>query len=469
MMMLAGDAGWHLPITQSILLENFQMNVLDKLMFAGIQSHYDDADRFQQPIYSIRLFSDSRLSFGGQLFGYTNGSFFIPMPRGCVTVMEAKSYAANGLKHCVRPCDMTGKSAGMILRRIQPQARKKAEKYFLEESMTWMRCLTLGEASIRPDPLTQGIMTMQTVPGKAHRGSPGKGKASMRSTPQELEQHRHRADAIAAALALSCIVRRIEAAERLGIDFHTQESASIYGVLDDIAAFCERTGSPSAVPQQRQRQRHGVGVGVPAALGSTNAKAGTFKNTVHWTEECNELQAEEAHDEQKATRERKVDLGNKVSRSTVPPHVSDTAVELQPTTIQQRSLASPSKSNLSDMPKIRTPAKRTATPSSAHRNFVQQSDASTLPIKRARTSDDVLHAHSSKKKKASSTKPSSSRAAPLLCFGCLEGVDPGHGDLPKWIWTCHGGCHRTYHTACVPPTTHAVAIGAMCSDCSNLT
>ena len=30
------------------------------------------------------------------------------MPRGCVTVMERGGYAANGIKHCVRPVDMTG-------------------------------------------------------------------------------------------------------------------------------------------------------------------------------------------------------------------------------------------------------------------------------------------------------------------------------------------------------------------------
>ena len=36
----------------------------------GIQSHFDDPDRFEQPIYSLRLFSDSRLSFGTQLYGY---------------------------------------------------------------------------------------------------------------------------------------------------------------------------------------------------------------------------------------------------------------------------------------------------------------------------------------------------------------------------------------------------------------
>lgn len=39
---------------------------------------------------------------------YTNGAFSVDMPRGCVTVMHEGGYAANGLKHCVRPMDMTG-------------------------------------------------------------------------------------------------------------------------------------------------------------------------------------------------------------------------------------------------------------------------------------------------------------------------------------------------------------------------
>ncbi len=35
----------------------------------GIQAHFDDAGRFERPILSMRLFSDSRLSFGTQLYG----------------------------------------------------------------------------------------------------------------------------------------------------------------------------------------------------------------------------------------------------------------------------------------------------------------------------------------------------------------------------------------------------------------
>ena len=34
----------------------------------------------------------------------------------CILCMEEGSYAANAIKHCVRPCDMTGKSAALILR-----------------------------------------------------------------------------------------------------------------------------------------------------------------------------------------------------------------------------------------------------------------------------------------------------------------------------------------------------------------
>lgn len=86
----------------------------------GLGQHFDDAVRFSQPIFTVRLFSDSRLSFGNQLYGYCNGAFTIPLPRGCIAVMEENSYAANGIKHCVKPSDMTGKSAAFILRQIHP-------------------------------------------------------------------------------------------------------------------------------------------------------------------------------------------------------------------------------------------------------------------------------------------------------------------------------------------------------------
>lgn len=82
----------------------------------GLAQHYDDASRFKQPIFTIRLFSDSRLSFGSQYYGFCNSGFFAPLPRGCICIMTESSYAANGIKHCIRPTDMTGKSAAIILR-----------------------------------------------------------------------------------------------------------------------------------------------------------------------------------------------------------------------------------------------------------------------------------------------------------------------------------------------------------------
>ena len=43
--------------------------------------------------------------------------------------MESESYSANGIKHCVRPCDMAGKSCAIILRQIHPETAKEAIKF----------------------------------------------------------------------------------------------------------------------------------------------------------------------------------------------------------------------------------------------------------------------------------------------------------------------------------------------------
>lgn len=51
------------------------------------------------------------------------------MSRGCITVMEEGSFAANGIKHCIRPVDMTGKSAAFILRQMHPNCVEDALRY----------------------------------------------------------------------------------------------------------------------------------------------------------------------------------------------------------------------------------------------------------------------------------------------------------------------------------------------------
>ena len=115
----------------------------------GLAQHFDDATRFKQPIFTVRLFSDSRLSFGSQFYGYCNGAFTIPLPRGCVCVMEEGSYSANGVKHCIRPCDMTGKSSAVILRQMHPNVVTEAVKYDRHVDLPmWMSSLSLEEVAI---------------------------------------------------------------------------------------------------------------------------------------------------------------------------------------------------------------------------------------------------------------------------------------------------------------------------------
>ncbi|KAK9815454.1 hypothetical protein WJX72_003907 [[Myrmecia] bisecta] len=115
----------------------------------GIQSHFDDVGRFQRPITSLRLFSDSRLSFGTSIFGSGPASFYCDMPRGCVLVMEG--YAADGVRHCVRPIDMTGKSAGLILRAIQAHALGEARALLMAETLGLLRGWSMKDAPVAAD------------------------------------------------------------------------------------------------------------------------------------------------------------------------------------------------------------------------------------------------------------------------------------------------------------------------------
>eukprot|EP01084_Bolivina_argentea_P055436 101644_1 len=93
----------------------------------GIGPHFDDISRFERPIITIRLFSDARIAFGTDLYGCSNGTFSIPLPRGCVLKLEKNGFAVDGIKHTVRACDMYEKSAVVILRRFQQNKLKEAQ------------------------------------------------------------------------------------------------------------------------------------------------------------------------------------------------------------------------------------------------------------------------------------------------------------------------------------------------------
>lgn len=63
-------------------------------------------------------------------------------------MMEEGSYSANGVKHCIRPCDMTGKSSAVILRQMHPSVVQEATKYdrYVDLPM-WMSSLSLEDNS----------------------------------------------------------------------------------------------------------------------------------------------------------------------------------------------------------------------------------------------------------------------------------------------------------------------------------
>lgn len=60
----------------------------------GISPHFDDNNRFYPYIYSLRLFGDTRLSFGCGVWGKGGGRFFVPLPRGAILIMKCNKTLA---------------------------------------------------------------------------------------------------------------------------------------------------------------------------------------------------------------------------------------------------------------------------------------------------------------------------------------------------------------------------------------
>eukprot|EP01102_Stenamoeba_stenopodia_P010684 TRINITY_DN3246_c0_g1_i2.p2 TRINITY_DN3246_c0_g1~~TRINITY_DN3246_c0_g1_i2.p2 ORF type:complete len:769 (-),score=235.82 TRINITY_DN3246_c0_g1_i2:104-2410(-) len=86
---------------------------------AGLGVHMDSISLFHRPIFSVRFFSKSVLSFGCRGPGMTDRKVAVPQPRGCITVLEG--FAANCTTHCIRPADVRKKTASIILRKVKPE------------------------------------------------------------------------------------------------------------------------------------------------------------------------------------------------------------------------------------------------------------------------------------------------------------------------------------------------------------
>ena len=111
----------------------------------GLGPHFDDLDRFAQPIVSLRLFSDCRLCFDSKGWIGLDSSFFIPMQVGDVTIMEKGLYAVTDVKHSVRAADMTGKSAVLLLRHIHSKLLQAAWDIRVDECSRIIDSMNLSE------------------------------------------------------------------------------------------------------------------------------------------------------------------------------------------------------------------------------------------------------------------------------------------------------------------------------------
>jgi len=81
--------------------------------------HQDDLSLFELPIFSLRLFSDSALSFGCKGVGMqeTDTTVSIPLPNGVITSMSG--IAATNFTHCIRYQDIKQFSVSIIFRRVK--------------------------------------------------------------------------------------------------------------------------------------------------------------------------------------------------------------------------------------------------------------------------------------------------------------------------------------------------------------
>jgi len=109
----------------------------------GLAQHYDDIGRFKHPVISLRLYSDSRLSFGCKLYGFNNGLFTVPMPRGSITILQENGFASNEVKHCIRPQDMSGKSGVLIMRQIHQHLMEQAYELQLTDLIEYFQVMDL--------------------------------------------------------------------------------------------------------------------------------------------------------------------------------------------------------------------------------------------------------------------------------------------------------------------------------------
>jgi hypothetical protein len=101
--------------------------------------HQDDKHLFHRPIISIRLLSDSILSFGCKGMGMQETAYFFPIEQkvGTITIMEG--FAADNMLHCIRSRDIQDKSLSIIFRKVTEKAIKEMHLLNLKRERAGMK------------------------------------------------------------------------------------------------------------------------------------------------------------------------------------------------------------------------------------------------------------------------------------------------------------------------------------------
>jgi len=118
---------WSESIVSKLLLNNILTEPTDSVIInyypehGFIPPHIDHSD-FTRPIISIRLLSDSYMSFGGKfdkgagIEGSKGIKFKVPFPRGGVMSMEGRSGSA--ITHSIETVDVPQPTASITLRKV---------------------------------------------------------------------------------------------------------------------------------------------------------------------------------------------------------------------------------------------------------------------------------------------------------------------------------------------------------------
>ena len=330
---------------------------------------------------------------------------------------------------------MDGKSAGMILRRINPSCRSRAETFLMEETLMWLQNWTISSPNL-DEPF-----------------SPSHSEKVNNVSEQQIQERRQRANALATAVTLLGAVRRLEAAESLGLEFSDPIAASVWCVVDDLLHFCDR-----AIKNPPLSGPRGIDCASSKAKwhlrGDSSSKNRTRKcllsrkrKNVEPSSQCQipkSLQNSQPSSSNKINNSKKLAVTTEVvSHEVVSRYSKGSNVQLEEQCMSPRC----KRINHLSSESISTPNKSESKNSSR-----QIANIRGFKTDNARKRIKIMN----------SNVP---RSICLVCLGSLDSDSISTESSEPWY--CQGGCCRAFHQTCRKAAIESAAVGTICEQCSN--